>query len=701
MKDKDKTKANLIKELHEMRKRLSQLEAEIADGISSMEDSLRVYQTQEVLNKLLRIALQNIPLEAMLGQFVDEITSLSWLAFESKGAIFLTKKDQGALDLTAQCKLNPFLIKRCKKINFGECLCGRAALSGEIQFAECLDKRHEVMYNGMSPHGHYCVPIITGSNKVIGVITLFLRDGHLRNRREEEFLVAVSNTIAGVVEQKEAEYKLKKKEIELKALFENIPTGVFISSKEGKFLDANQALLDMLGYANKEEFLNIDIARDLYVRPQDRDAFRRMIECDGHVIDYDVEFKRKDGSTIPILMTGHVRYDRQGNIIGYEGINVDLTRRKLMEKELQEAYDFINQIIQSSPNSIMATDLAGNILIWNRAAEETLGYASSEVIGKMNIRKIYPQGTARNVMRMLRSSEYGGAGRLRSYPMVYVRRDDVVVEGTLSAAVVHDAKGKEIATVGSFVDLRKRLKVERALRRAQEQLLKSEKLATMGRLTSTVAHEINNPLYGIMNTLELLKPEIPRESKRYQLLEMAHSETIRLSDMLRKMLSFSKPDQEERQPLDINSVLDEILLLHEKQLRELDIEFASTFDQDLELVNASKNQLRQVFLNMIANAIDAMPFGGKLTVTTSGDAEEATITIADTGIGIPEKNLSKIFDSFFTTKDEVKGIGLGLSVCYGFIKDHGGDIQVTSQVGEGTELTITLPIHAVSSLPAV
>ena len=114
------------------------------------------------------------------------------------------------------------------------------------------------------------------------------------------------------------------------------------------------------------------------------------------------------------------------------------------------------------------------------------------------------------------------------------------------------------------------------------------------------------------------------------------------------------------------------------------------------MVNASKNQLRQVFLNMVANARDAMPGGGTLTVTTSGDAEKINVIIADTGIGIPEKNFSKIFDSFFTTKDEVKDVGLGLSVCYGFIKDHGGDIHVASQVGEGTTFTITLPIHTAS-----
>jgi PAS domain S-box-containing protein len=496
-----------------------------------------------------------------------------------------------------------------------------------------------------------------------------------------------------ITERKRQEQRLQASQEDFRSLFEHMATGIFISSKEGKFLNANRALLDMLGYESKEEFLNIDLPQDLYVRAEDRRKFQEMMERDGRVIDYEVEFKRKDGSTIPILLTGHARYDQQGNIVGYEGLNVDLTRRKLMEKEIREAYDFMNKIVQSSPNSITATDMKGNILIWNQAAEETIGYRADEVIGKMNIRKIYPEGVARKVMQLLRGEEYGGAGRLVSYPMVYVRRDSEVVEGNLSAAIIYDANGNEIASVGSFVDLRDRLEMERALRNTQEQLLQSEKLAAMGRLTSQIAHELNNPLYGIMNTLELLKTEIPPENRRRKILEMALSEIIRLSDLLRKMLSFSKPDQEERQPVDINSVIDEILLLHEKQLKENDINIESSFAKDLGLVNASKNQLRQVFLNMVANARDAMPNGGTLTVVTGAAGDKVVIEIRDNGTGIPEEHIDRIFDSFFTTKDEVKGVGLGLSVCYGFIKDHGGDIKVKSRIGVGTIFTITLPVY--------
>jgi len=310
----------------------------------------------------------------------------------------------------------------------------------------------------------------------------------------------------------------------------------------------------------------------------------------------------------------------------------------------------------------------------------------------MDVRELYEGDQAYELMRKMRSRDYGGSGKLRAFPMTFRHRDGTLVEGTLSASIIYDEKGQEIASAGFFVDLEERLEMERKLHRTQEQLLQSEKLAAMGRLTSQLAHELNNPLYGIMNTLELMKTEVPPTNKRRKLLDMALSESMRLTDMLRKMLSFSRPDQEERCVVDINTILDEILLLHEKQFREVDIKIVSAFGETLRPVMASKNQLRQVFLNMISNAKDAMPEGGVLTVSTQGNGETVRVQIADTGLGIKAEHLDKIFDTFFTTKtDSAKGVGLGLSVCYGFIKDHGGDIKVESQVGKGTTFTILLP----------
>jgi len=495
-----------------------------------------------------------------------------------------------------------------------------------------------------------------------------------------------------ITRRKQREARIKASVEEYRTLFEHVAVGVYISTKEGKFVDANQAMVDMLGYDSKEDFLNIDISKDLYLFPEDRLMFQEMIERDGRVIDYEVQFKRQDGSPIPVLMTSHVRYDQDGNVVGYEGINVDQSQRYQMERKLREAHDFMNKIVQSAPISIMSADLKGNIIIWNRAAEATLGYSAAEVIGRMHITRIYPEGKAFEIMKVLRSPEDGGVGVFPPQPVLYVRQDGKIIEGHLSAAMIYDDDGNEVATVGSFVDLTERIEMERALSKTQEQLLQSEKLAAMGRLTSQVAHELNNPLYGIMNTLELLKTVVPPEHKRRKLLDMSLSEIERLADMLKKMLSFSKPEQEIKKPADVNVIIDEILMLHEKQLQEHSIKLKTEFAENLAQVYASTNQLRQVFLNMVSNARDAMPEGGVLTVRTFGDNGFIKIQFADTGIGIRPENLDKIFDSFFTTKASVKGVGLGLSVCYGFIKDHGGDIVVTSKLGEGATFTIQLPV---------
>ena len=495
-----------------------------------------------------------------------------------------------------------------------------------------------------------------------------------------------------ITHRKQREARLKATVEDYRTIFEHVAVGVYISTKEGKFLDANQAMVEMLGYSSKEEFLKIDIIRDLYLFPEDRRHFQAMIERDGRVIDYEVQFKRKDGSAIPVLMTSHVRYDHQGNVIGYEGINVDQSQRYQMERKLREAHDFMNKIVQSAPISIMASDLRGNIIIWNKAAEKTLGYSAEDVIGKLHITKVYPEGKAYEIMKILRSPEQGGVGVFPPQPVLYVRQDGKIIEGNLSAAMIYDDDGNEAATVGSFVDLTERIEMERALSRTQQQLLHSEKLAAMGRLTSQVAHELNNPLYGIMNTLELLKSEVPEGNKRRRLLDMSLSEIVRLADMLKKMLSFSKPEQEIKKPVDVNTIADEILMLHEKQLKEHNIIIRTDFDADIPLVHASTNQLRQVFLNMVSNARDAMPDGGTLTVSSFMLEGFVNIRFADTGVGIKAENLSRIFDSFFTTKSSVKGVGLGLSVCYGFIKDHGGDIRVKSAPGEGAAFTISLPV---------
>ncbi len=489
------------------------------------------------------------------------------------------------------------------------------------------------------------------------------------------------------------EAKLKSSKESYQRLFKHVGCGVFVSSKQGRFLDVNPALLKMLGYQDKEEFLSLDLARDVYLSPEDRRIYTDIIEKKGKVVDYELRWRQRDGNILHILLTSIVRYDVKGNILGYEGIVVDQTRRKKHETEIKEAHDFLDKIISCSPNAIMVMDMEGIISLWNQVAEDVFGVKSEQVVGKMSIQQIFSNKVAKNVTEMMKDEKFGGKGKLNSYPLNFKREDGELVEGNLSASIIYDGNGNELASVAIFVDLKERLQTERELSAARQHLLQSEKLAAMGRLTSQIAHELNNPLFGIMNTLELMKTEIPPENKRRRLLDMSLSEIERLAEMLKKMLSFSKPDQAERQAIDINVVIDELMLLYEKRFRENSIKVMIDLAEKPGLIFASKDQLRQVFINLFSNAMYAMPDGGNLEITTKVVPKKLFIIVKDTGTGIKPEHIKKIFDSFFTTKTEsVQGVGLGLSVCYGFIKDHGGEIIVESEEGQWTRFSIMLPL---------
>ena len=511
--------------------------------------------------------------------------------------------------------------------------------------------------------------------------------------RSEDGRIKTYAYLRDITERKRFERDLKESEEKYRNLFERVRHGLFISTKEGHFLDCNLALLEMLGYSNKEEFLQIEIAQDLYVESDDRKNFQRLVENHGFVKDLEVEFRKKGGEKVTVLLTAHAKKDEKGMVIGYEGLNIDISDRKRMERELKEANEFLMNLIESSVDGIIVTNRKGEILIFNKGAENLLGYKAEEVTGKMNIRAVYPAGVAKEVMQKLRSPDYGGVGKLTSFPITHRKKGGDLIEGDLSASIIYNDEGREIATVGIFKDLSERLRIERELQKTREALLQSEKLAAMGRLTSQIAHELNNPIYGIMNTLELLKTEIPPESKRRRILDLSLSETQRLSEMLRNMLSFSKPEEEARKRIRMNELTEGILLMMEKQLREANIRVETSFEGELPEVMASTNQMRQVLLNLFKNAKEAMPKGGTLTVRTASHADNVFIHIQDTGVGIPEEIRNKIFEAFFTTKQKVKGVGLGLSVCYGILKDHGGEIAVESEEGKGTTFIISLPTY--------
>jgi two-component system NtrC family sensor kinase len=451
----------------------------------------------------------------------------------------------------------------------------------------------------------------------------------------------------------------------------------------------------MLGYPTKEEFLSIHIAEDLYVNAGDRKLFQERMERDDYVKDMEVEFKKKNGEKLTVLLTGHPIKNEKEEVIGYQGINLDITERKHIENELREANEFFMNLIESSVDGIIAADMKGNIFIFNKGAEALTGYVAEEVIGKIHITQIYPEGVAKDIMKNLRSPEHGGLGKFIPSQLNVVNKDREEIPIQLSATLIYDGEGKEVASVGIFTDLRPRIKIERKLQDTHLQLVSSEKMASLGKLAAGIAHEINNPLGGILIYASLMAEDLPEDDAKRGDLARIVQEASRCKDIVKSLLEFARQTEPKMEPTDINRAITDGLFFLENQALFHNIKIIKKLDPFLPFIRGNASQLKQVLINIIVNAAEAMHGNGTLTITSypSPDRKSIILEFTDTGEGIPEENLTRIFDPFFTTKEVGKGTGLGLATSYGLVEDHGGRISVKSKVGEGTTFTIDLPTY--------
>lgn len=257
----------------------------------------------------------------------------------------------------------------------------------------------------------------------------------------------------------------------------------------------------------------------------------------------------------------------------------------------------------------------------------------------------------------------------------------------------------ELAQYSRILERRTKLleEMNERLTRTQAQLVQSEKLAGIGLFAGGIAHEMNNPLMGITGHLELLIEESQDNPELLERLEAVRKQADRCSKIVRGVLDFARFTPDEWAEVDINNSLEELLTLIEPQLRWQQIKVVRSFSPNLPYVMGNRNRLQQVFLNIITNAQKAMPNGGVLKIETLVSDEpprRVIISFEDSGCGIPEDNLPKVFDPFFTTAEVGKGTGLGLSISFGIVKDHAGDILVESEPGRGAKFQVVLPAEA-------
>jgi len=398
-----------------------------------------------------------------------------------------------------------------------------------------------------------------------------------------------------------------------------------------------------------------------------------------------------------------------GNQIGVAIDNARLYQRQQeVAEELRISEQRYRELFESAHDAIWVHDLDGNITTANRAAEELGGYPIKELIG-MNAR-VFLREESLNLSGRIKRTLLLGETVEQPYEQRLIRRDGTEAILQLTTNLIReDGKPTGFLHIARDVTREKEMQDKlsaayrelseshQRLKESQEQLIQAEKLTSLGQLAASIAHEVNNPLSGILVYTQLLikkiaSDNIPKETALEYLSKMEF-ELIRSTKLIRNLLDFARQSSPAFRQVNLNDVVNRAfdLAAHSAELQHVQV--IKELDPSLPNLMADFDQLQQVCTNLILNAIQAMTEGGRLTLRTSVDNDQLKIEVQDTGSGISPENMSKLFTPFFTTKREVKGVGLGLAVAYGIVQRHKGKIEAQSKEGEGTTFTIYLPLH--------
>lgn len=466
----------------------------------------------------------------------------------------------------------------------------------------------------------------------------------------------------------------------------------------GKIIEFNRGAEKLFGW-QKEEVLNKeDIGITILPGDLDRDIQKEISKrtrTEG-VCDLEMDRVRKNGERFPAHSTVTAIMGPSGRVTGFVEIVRDITRRKTLERELQETKEFLENIMESSVDGIVTTDLKGKITYLNRAMEELLKYRRDEVFGT-HISRIYVKGIqeARHIMDLLRRSE-----RAENYEMEVKSKDGDVLAILTSIFLLRDGDNRVIGTAGIFKNITEQQRLEAELKAAQANLVEASKMRALGELVAGVAHELNNPLMASQTILHVIFNNLHENCPNKDRLELIRRCNDRIQKIVEHLREFSRQEKPEFQELDINQPIEDALLITGQQLLDHNISIVKSLAEGLPKMLGDSNQLEQVFLNLIANAMDAMDLikgQKKLTISSELGEEErfspVVVSVKDTGVGIPQENLDKVFEPFFSTKPVGKGTGLGLSLCFSIIEAHGGRLEIRSQPGKGTEVKVILPVE--------
>jgi two-component system cell cycle sensor histidine kinase/response regulator CckA len=506
--------------------------------------------------------------------------------------------------------------------------------------------------------------------------------------------------IRDLTEQKKAEEALRLGEQRYRELFEDVPVGLYRSTPEGGLIDVNPAMVSMLGFPDRQSLLTT-AATSLYVNPADRLRWSAQMKGDGAVLDFDVQMRRADGAVIWASDTTHVKRGPDGSVLLYEGVLEDITARVEAERALQANQRRLNQILEAVPIGIFVSDAMGTPTFANAAAKKMLGrdvFPGRGVGDLAEVYKIYLAGTddlyPLERMPLIKALR----GVAATVDDMEIREAGHVVSLTVHGAPILDNDGTVVAAVVAFVDNTGRKSLESQLRQAS-------KMEAVGQLAGGVAHDFNNLLTVIMSYSAMLMERLdPANSDREDVKEIAAA-ADRAAALTRQLLAFSRQQVMQPRVINVNAVIGDL----EKMLGRLigeDIELVTALDPHLATIFADPGQLEQVLMNLAVNARDAMPGGGRLTISTSNselreesgsgtlhavDGDYVMLAVGDTGTGMTREVQQRLFEPFFTTKESGRGTGLGLATVYGIVNQSGGELYVYSEIGEGSTFKVYFP----------
>jgi len=492
------------------------------------------------------------------------------------------------------------------------------------------------------------------------------------------------HVLKDITDRREAERRYRE-------LFDSIQEGLFFATPDGRFLDVNDAMVRMLGYGSREELLRADVSPHLYPAPEAREKFLRALAERGVLRNYEETLRRKDGTLLHTLQNITAVRDARGRIAQIRGLMLDVTEQKTFQSQLQRERDFNQKILNTTQSMILVLDTAGLISYANRRCYEA-GYQESELIGHRLVDWV--EASHRDDFDAALETTANGH-QVENVELRVRRGDSSMGHFSISLSPMRDEQDAVNSVVVVMTDI-----TDAAL--LQAKLAHSEKMATIGRLVSGVAHEVNNPLAAILGFTDLLleNPEVPVSARED--LQIILQETQRTKDIVQDLLSFARQRPVQRELVRVNNVLRQTIKLRSYDFASHGVEVLEDFEESLAPALGDSQQLQQVFLNILNNAYDAVQEAsqrGRIKIHTRRQAEMIEVAISDNGTGIADPQ--RIFDPFYTTKQVGKGTGLGLSICYGIVRAHGGEIQCwNNEDGAGSTFVVRIPVATEASLAA-